>query len=96
VFHINVWLTVNDPANAARVGDLLDQCRRMSLQEPGCERYEVFQSEADPAKYLLVETWTSREHWETHRGAEAARTVYLPQVIPLVTREAHICRRIGS
>jgi quinol monooxygenase YgiN len=90
VFHINVCLTVNDAANVARVRELLGQCCRGSRVEDGCVRFEVYHSEADSRKFLLVEHWRSNEDWEIHRTRETVQKIYLPQVLPLVTRDAHI------
>ena len=90
MFHINVWLTVNDPNNVARVGELLSRCQAGSRAEDGCVRFEVYHSEADPHKFLLVEHWRSKQDWELHRTRETVQKIYLPQVLPLVTRDAHI------
>lgn len=90
MFYINVWLTVNDPTNVPRIRELLSQCCVGSRAEGGSVRFEVYHSEADPCKFLLVEHWRSKEDWEIHRTRETVQTIYLPQVLPLVTREAHI------
>lgn len=55
MFHINVWLTVNDPGNVPRVRELLTQCCRGSRAEDGCERFEVYHSEADPGEHPSAE-----------------------------------------
>ena len=91
MFYINVWLTVNDPQNVERVRDLLTQCVRGSRAEDGCIRFDAFHSEADPRRFLLVENWRSKADWEEHRTRKTVQEIYLPQVIPLVTRDAHMC-----
>ena len=90
MFYINVWLTVNDPNNTTRVRELLARCCAGSRAEDGCVRFEVYQSEADTRRFLLVEHWRSREDWESHRTRETVTQIYVPQVLPLVTREPHI------
>jgi quinol monooxygenase YgiN len=35
-------------------------------QEPGCEQYELFRSEEDPDKLVLLERWTSAELLDQH------------------------------
>ena len=90
MFHINVWLTVTDANDIPRVRDLLAQCVKGSRPEDGCVRYEVYHSEADPRRFLLVEHWRTRADWESHRERETVQQIYLPQVLPLVTREPHI------
>ena len=88
---INVWLTVKSPDDISAVRDLLAECQRLSRQEPGCERFEVYHSDADTSRFLLCEHWTDRSDWETHREARAFSEFYQPRVLPLVDREAHIC-----
>jgi quinol monooxygenase YgiN len=90
VFYINVWLTVNNDANVPRVRELLTRCVHGSRAEDGCVRFDAFQSETDPGRFLLVETWRSREDWELHKTRETVTQIYAPQVLPLVTRDAHI------
>ena len=90
MFHINVWLTVKDPANVATVRGLIPELVRLSRSEPGCVRYDVFHSEADPRKFLLAECWAQKSDWETHRSARSFTEIYSPKVIPLVDREPHI------
>jgi quinol monooxygenase YgiN len=89
VFYINVWLTVNDAVNVARVRDLLSRCQAGSRAEDGCVRFEVYHSEADARRFLLCEHWRSKQDWEEHRTRQTVTEIYLPQVLPLVTRDAH-------
>ena len=90
MFHINVWLTVNDPNNIALVHDLLARCVAGSRAEDGCVRFDAYHSEADARRFLLVEHWRSKEDWEVHRTRKTVTEIYVPQVLPLVTREPHI------
>ena len=89
MIYINVWLTVKQPADIARVRGLLSEQARLSRQERGCERFEVYQSLTDSARFLLVERWESQAAVDVHRTALAYTTVYQPQVLPLVNREPH-------
>lgn len=70
------------------------ECRRLSLAEPGCVRYEVYHSEADPTRFLLCEHWADKTAWEKHRTGQAFVEIYGPKVIPLVVREPHISQMI--
>jgi quinol monooxygenase YgiN len=90
MFHINVWLTVKDAANTAHVRDLLAEACRLSRSEPGCTRFEVYHSHADPRKFLLCEHWQNEQAWQDHRKEKAFTEIYEPQVLPLVDREPHI------
>lgn len=90
MFCINVWLTVKDSENIGAVAGLLAEATLWTRKEPGCLRFEVYHSEADPKKFLLVERWEQRSDWETHRTAKAFSEIYAPKVLPLVDREPHI------
>ena len=86
---LNVLLTAKDPADVPRIRDLLAAAMRKSRAEPGCLRFDVYHSSAEPRRFTLVEHWASQEAIDAHRLAEAYTTIYKPQVMPLVDREAH-------
>lgn len=86
---LNILLNVNNPANVDKVRGLLAEQRRLSLQEPGCLRFEVYHSQNDPTVFILNEHWESQAAVEAHRKAHAYTTVYAPQVLPLVDRTPH-------
>jgi quinol monooxygenase YgiN len=47
----------------------LGACRTVrghSVKEPGCERYDFFQSADEPNKIVFVEEWTSRADLDLH------------------------------
>jgi quinol monooxygenase YgiN len=90
MFHINVWLKVKSPQDIGTVEELLRQAVQWTRTEPGCLRFEVFHSESDPSRFLLVERWAQKSDWETHRTARAFSEIYAPKVLPLVEREPHI------
>lgn len=90
----NVLLRAKDPQRITEIVELLRQQASLSSVEPGCERFDVFQSEAEPELFLLIEVWASEGHLAQHRKAEAFTQLYQPKVLPLVHREPHLCRRI--
>lgn len=47
--------------------DLVDATRR----EDGCIRYELHQDNAQPNRFVFVETWESRELWRKHMDGDA-------------------------
>lgn len=94
MYFLNVWLTVKDARDIERVAEALARAGAKSKMEPGCDRWEAYQSEAEPARFLLVERWQTLQHWEEHRQGEAVQEIYLKEVIPLVERAAHPSRRI--
>ena len=86
---LNVFLTAKDAADVSRIRDLLGQAMRSSRSEPGCLRFDVYHSEAEPRRFVLVEHWESPDALERHRLAAAYTTIYKPHVMPLVDREGH-------
>jgi quinol monooxygenase YgiN len=52
-----------------RVEESLEACRTVreaSVTEPGCERYDFFQSPDHATKLVFVEEWTSKADLDTH------------------------------
>jgi quinol monooxygenase YgiN len=90
MFHINVLLTVSVESDIEEIRSLLAQCASLSRQEPGCERFEVYHSQSDPKVFLLCEWWQSEQAWQVHRNEKAVQEIYLPKVLPRVTRTPHI------
>ena len=86
---LNILLTAKDAADVPRLRDLLSGAMRLSRAEPGCLRFDVYHSSADPRRFTLVEHWADQAAIDTHRLAEAYTTIYKPQVMPLVDREGH-------
>ncbi|MDA7771353.1 putative quinol monooxygenase [Pseudomonadales bacterium] len=88
----NVVLTVNSPTDISTVAEKLAELATDSLQEPGCERFEVYHSNTDPALFMLIERWASQQALDQHRDGAAFQQIYLPNVIPLVSRSPHLCQ----
>ncbi len=89
MYCLNVWLTVKDNSNIETVRSLLAEQVKLSRAEPGCLRFEVYHSQADLRRFLLVERWGEKADWEVHRTARAVTEIYVPKVLPLVDREPH-------
>ena len=89
MYCLNVWLTVKEATNIETVRSLLAEQVKLSRAEAGCLRFEVYHSQADPRKFLLVERWGQKADWEVHRTARAVTEIYVPKVLPLVDREPH-------
>jgi len=90
----NVILKVKSPEDIEIVATHLTTLAKDSIQEPGCRRFEVYHSETEAAVFILIEEWQSQQALDQHRQAPAFQTVYLPNVIPLVERTPHRCRRL--
>ena len=90
----NVLLTVKNAADIDRVAGLLARQAALSLEEPGCARFEVYQSQSDRHFFMLIEQWESEQHLADHRQARGFTEIYQPQVLPLVDRTPHQSDRV--
>ncbi len=95
MLYLNIWLTVSKPGDIPKVGDLLAEAGRLSRSEPGCVRWEAYQSHNDASRFLIHEWWESQATLDVHRTAQAYTTIYHPQILPLVTREPHPSDKIA-
>ncbi|MCX4094388.1 putative quinol monooxygenase [Nocardia sp. alder85J] len=55
---------------AAEFTAAFDALRAVTLPEPGCEQYELFQSHSDPDILVILERWTDRELLHRHMTGE--------------------------
>ena len=85
----NVLLTVNKDSDVEEVRGLLAEQARRSSEEPGCIRFEVYQSQTEIRQFFLVEQWQTQEDLDQHKQAAAFTELYIPKVIPLVSRVHH-------
>lgn len=86
---LNVLLTAKDAGHVPAIRDHLAGAMRLSRGEPGCLRFDVYHSTAEPRRFLLVEHWASQPDLDAHRLGQAYTTIYKAHVMPLVDREAH-------
>lgn len=93
--YLNVMLTVCDPAHIGTVEARLRTMAARSSAEAGCERFEIYHSQADARVFLLVETWSDVGALEAHRAGEAFTGFYVPEVLPYVERQPHPSDRIA-
>ncbi len=90
MIYANILLSVNTESDVAQVRELLREHGRLSRAEPGCARFEVYQSQSDPKVFLVCERWESQEALDVHRTAKGYTEIYKPQVLPKVSRAAHL------
>ncbi|MDA1017925.1 MAG: antibiotic biosynthesis monooxygenase [Planctomycetota bacterium] len=90
MIYANIILTVKAESDIDEIRDLLIQQATLSRQEPGCERFEVYHSQADRRMFILTERWASQELLDIHRQAKACTEIYAPKVLPKVDRVPHI------
>lgn len=89
MIYINVVLTVKDAADVPEIQTLLSEQGRLSREEPGCLRFEVYHSQTDTRVFLLNEHWADQDAIDAHRKATAYTTIYQPKVLPKVERVPH-------
>ena len=85
----NLLLTVKHETDIDQIRDLLTQQGVLSREEPGCARFEVYQSQAEPQLFMLIERWETANDLSAYRKAKAFREIFEPLVLPLVDRTAH-------
>jgi quinol monooxygenase YgiN len=90
MIYANVVLNVNAEKDIPKVRDLLREHSRLSRAEPGCHRFELYQSQSEPKVFLIFERWESTAALDVHRTAKGYTEIYKPQVLPLVSRVAHL------
>ena len=75
------------------VGEALQALVEPARAEPGCNSYQLFTSAVDPATFITVETWSSREELNAHYQSPQVRAalsaisddlVQPPAVHPLI------------
>jgi quinol monooxygenase YgiN len=96
MIYLNVILTVKNGDDVAEIQSLLSEQGRLSRMEPGCIRFEVYHSQANPQVFLLNEHWTDQAAVDAHRKAAAYTTIYQPKVLPKVDRVPHPSSLIES
>jgi quinol monooxygenase YgiN len=96
MIYLNVWLTVKDPQQVDSLRQLMASAAELSRTEPGCVRFEVYQSRNDPKRFLLHERWESQAALDQHRKAKAYTTIYQPQIMPNVDRDGHPCDLVSG
>jgi quinol monooxygenase YgiN len=90
MIYANILLTVKNEADVDEIKALLAEQGKLSRQEPGCMRFEVYHSQSNPSVFLLVERWENQAALDVHRTAQAYTTIYQPKVLPKVDRVPHV------
>ncbi len=95
MFHLIVTVQAKTSADEAPVASALARMRPVCLAEPGCVSWEAYQSQESTGQFVLVEHWQTRQHWEAHDALSAIQDIYIPEILPRVTREVHPCTPLG-
>ena len=81
------------PASVKLVSEALQALVEPTRSEPGCNSYQLFTSAGDPATFITVETWGSREELNAHYqspqvqqalSAASDHLVQAPAIRPLI------------
>ncbi|WP_329381910.1 antibiotic biosynthesis monooxygenase [Streptomyces sp. NBC_01351] len=96
MFDLIVIVRVPKPDDIAPVADALARMRPVCLAENGCVSWEAYQSHEDAGRFVLVERWASRDHWEAHGELSAIQDIYLPDILPRIEREIHPSVPLGT
>jgi quinol monooxygenase YgiN len=96
LFDLIVIIRVSESTNIDPVADALARMRPLCLAEDGCVSWEAYQSHEEPSRFVLVERWASRAHWEAHDAGDAIQKIYIPMIMPRIEREVHPSMRVRS
>ncbi|GAA0344783.1 putative quinol monooxygenase [Streptomyces blastmyceticus] len=96
MFDLIVIIRVSESPDIALVADALARMRPLCLAEDGCVSWEAYQSHEEPGRFVLVEHWSSRAHWEAHDAGDAIQKIYIPEIMPRIEREVHPSARLRS
>ena len=62
------------PGKGAEFAGAFLPATKETQKEPGCEQYEIFRSEEDPDKLVLLERWRDQAALDAHMVVLRART----------------------
>ena len=82
MIYANILLTVKDAKDVPEIRDLLREQGLLSRAEPGCARFEVYQSNVDETRFFLIERWESNEALDLHRKARPTPKSISPRCFP--------------
>lgn len=69
------------------------ELRERSLEEPGCEGYELLQPLSEPNVLVLLERYKDDAALAAHRGTPHYRTLVTEQILPrLLARKVEVLR----
>lgn len=76
------------PEHSEAAVELLNRHAVASQEEPGCLRFDVYRSTTDPARLILIETYTDEAAFEAHRCTEHFRRNIEQTLVPwLLSRQ---------
>lgn len=91
--YLSGFLICRTLEEADRVSELLPEHIRLTRAEPGCLRFEVLRSHADPVRFAVSEAFADRAAFEAHQ-ARASATIWA-KVTKGIPREYEITEDKG-
>eukprot|EP01088_Endostelium_zonatum_P019310 TRINITY_DN6612_c0_g1_i1.p1 TRINITY_DN6612_c0_g1~~TRINITY_DN6612_c0_g1_i1.p1 ORF type:complete len:100 (+),score=17.11 TRINITY_DN6612_c0_g1_i1:98-397(+) len=91
VTHVNVIIKVKEDADLEKIRSLLAEHGQNSKKEAGCEQFNLYHSNTNPRIFFLVEQWSSSQALDVHKQQRSFIDIWLAQISPHVTLEAHFC-----
>lgn len=87
--YLTVVLTVKNEADVPFVRKTMTELGRLARQDAGCERFEVYHSQADKLVFFLNEIWEDQASLDAHRNTKAFTETYMKDVVPKLDRAPH-------
>jgi quinol monooxygenase YgiN len=93
-----VAVMVSKPGSQRQVADALSALVEPTRAEAGCLSYQLYVSAVDPATFITVETWNSRDELDAHLqtphvqqalSAAGDLLVQAPAIHPLIPVNTH-------
>ncbi len=66
-----IAMTTAAPGQESKLRALQEILVAETLNEPGCQRYELYQSLENGRILVFVETWATEEHWRAHMNSSS-------------------------
>ena len=70
MIRLNVSMIVETSENCKHLQDKAMVIVAASLHDKGCISYDLYQSKTNNDRYMIVETWASKEDLEAHKETE--------------------------
>ncbi len=70
MIRLNVSIIAETCDNAHKIYDKAIELVELSLHDKGCIDYDLYESKTNNDRYMIIETWESREALDAHMATE--------------------------
>ena len=70
MIRLNCFLEIADSSLKQKAVETAVELVELSLHDKGCISYDLYQSKTNNDRYMIVETWASKEDLEAHKETE--------------------------